>query len=112
MAALIPTPVTLEDLINESSDINTFNNGVKTQLVSPRTTGTDIITVEVTDDPFVSGSTYWEQRFGGGEWKRAGYKSGANKVISYTLPVNTAVVTVHFIVYPWDLADIANYPAK
>ena len=51
MAALIPTPVTLEDLINEASDINTFNNGVKTQLVSPRTKGVESILVAVTDDP-------------------------------------------------------------
>ena len=112
MAALIPTPETLEDLIDNSSDINTFNDGIVAQADSPRTTGTDIITVEVTDDPFVGGSAYWQQKFGTGEWKRADYKSGANKFVSYTLPVNTATVLVHFVVYPWLLADIANYPAK
>lgn len=46
-----PTPVVLEDLINSVSDINTFNDGIKTQLVSPRNLGTQRITVAVVDDP-------------------------------------------------------------
>lgn len=46
-----PTPVTVENLIDETSLINTFNDGVETQLVSPRQLGTQRITVQVTDDP-------------------------------------------------------------
>lgn len=181
MAALIPTPVTLENLIDDDSDINAFNNGVKTQLVSPRTKGVENITVKVKDNPFataiqaatcdanvlntatdatynfetlgvvagdsvvatvsglsanvvsVTGSailmdadicplgteafvvypaTYFEQKFGGGEWKASGIKTGGNTIVSYTLPVDTNTVTVHQVVYPWELTDIANYPAK
>ena len=50
--ALIPTPVTLEDLIDETSDINAFNDGIKTQAVSPRVRPTDRVTVQVADDPY------------------------------------------------------------
>jgi len=46
-----PTPVVLEDLIDSVSLINTFNDGIETQLVSPRTLGTQRITVAVVDDP-------------------------------------------------------------
>ena len=52
MGTLVPTPVTLEDLIDETSDINAFNDGIKTQLVSPRTLGPQRVTVQVADDPF------------------------------------------------------------
>lgn len=47
-----PTPVTLEDLIDETSDVNIMNDGIKTQLVSPRSLPTQRITVQVVDDPF------------------------------------------------------------
>lgn len=186
MAALIPTPVTLEDLIDDDSKINLFNDGIETQLVSPRTKGVEPITVLVTDDPLaprlitsvcdsnvlntisdsaadfvtlgvavgdivvavatgesaavtvvtdlnnlITGTTdlcplgteayyiiaaddrsYWTQKFGGGEWKRAGYKNGNNKLVAYTLPVDTNSVVVHQVVYPWELTDIANYPTN
>ena len=52
--ALIPTPVTLEDLIDKTSDINIFNDGSKTQAVSPRTLGTQRVTVQVVDDPLAN----------------------------------------------------------
>ena len=186
MSVLTPTPVPLESLINSVSDINAFNDGVKTQVVSPRTTGVESITVQVTDDPtapvvttgtadanvvntlvdtsenfvvdhsvevgdvavaLVSGlsavvtniitttnpndslvfatdifplgtetykimkPTYWVQKFGGGEWKKSNIVDGNNVLVAYTLPVNTATVNVHAVVYPWVIADIANYPA-
>ena len=47
-----PTPVTLEDLIDKTSDVNIFNDGIKTQLVSPRSLATQRVTVQVVDDPF------------------------------------------------------------
>ena len=180
MAALIPNPVTLENLIDDDSDINAFNDGVKAQAVSPRTKGVEPVVVQVADDPFaevlvasgaatgtsanqlvdssetftedfvgtavynetddtwalvtsfvdantlglsadimanteaysIRAAAFWEQKFGGGEWKRSGTKDGNNKIVSYTLPVDTNTVTVHGIVYPWELTDIANYPAK
>lgn len=49
--ALIPTPVTLEDLINSVSNVNAFNDGVETQESSPRVLGTQRVTVKVVDDP-------------------------------------------------------------
>ena len=52
--ALIPTDVTLEDLIDETSDINLFNDGIKTQAASPRTLGAQKVVVKVKDDPFSS----------------------------------------------------------
>ena len=182
MAALIPNPVTLENLIDDDSDINAFNDGVKAQAVSPRTKGAEIVLVQVKDDPIAdalvtgtadtdtvntltdSGATfltdgvkvgdaaintasglsavitvatetvltlgtndifplgteaykvipkvYYEQKFGGGEWKRSGVKYGENAIVSYTLPVDGNTVTVHSVVYTWELTDIANYPAK
>lgn len=51
MSTLIPTPVTLEDLIDETALINLFNDGIETQLVSPRTKAVEPVTVQVTDDP-------------------------------------------------------------
>ena len=50
MGALIPTPVTLENLIDVTSDINIVNDGIVTQLVSPRTKGAETVTVGVKDD--------------------------------------------------------------
>lgn len=46
-----PTPVILQDLMTLGTLINLFNDGVETQLVSPRNLGTQRITVQVTDDP-------------------------------------------------------------
>ena len=183
MSTLIPTPVTLEDLIDDDSKINSFNDGVDTQAVAPRTKGgmPERITVKVKDDPTapvfqaaicdanvlntatdgtynfetlgveagwsviatvsglsanvvsVTGSAilmdadicplgteafnviepaYWVQKFGGGEWKKSNIVNGNNELVSYTLPVNTATVNVHAVVYPWELTDIANYPAR
>lgn len=109
MGQLIPTPVTLEELIDESSDINTVNGGGKTQAISPRSSHTDTIIVAVTDDPFVANG-YWVQKQLGGEWVRANAKTGNDVSVSYTLPVNLAVVNVHSVVYPIDLVDIATYP--
>ena len=174
-----PTPVTLEDLIDETSDINIFNDGIKTQLVSPRNLGTQRVTVKVKDDPLaavlqaatcdanvlntatdatynfetlgvvagdsviadvsglsanvvsVTGSailmdadicplgteaftvkkaSYWTQRFAFGEWKQSGSRSGNDASVSYTLPVDTATVLVHEVVYPIALAAIGTYP--
>lgn len=177
-----PTPVTVEDLIDETSLINTFNDGIETQLVSPRNLGTQRITVQVTDDPnaptlesgvadadvanklSASGADFSEvavgdtaintesgasalvtvvdsgtlltlgtsdifpdgdeafrivaaadlgfytQRNAGGEWKRSNAKTGNDSGAAYVLPVNTAAVVVHSIVYPIALADIATYP--
>lgn len=51
MSTLTPTPVVLQDLLTAGADINLFNDGVKTQLVSPRTKGWEPITVQVVDDP-------------------------------------------------------------
>jgi len=51
MSTLTPTPVTLEDLIDDDSKINSFNDGVDTQEVAPRTTGVESVTVQVKDDP-------------------------------------------------------------
>ncbi len=181
MGTLVPTPVTLEDLVNIVSDVNTFNDGVKAQAVQPRSISPQSVTVKVKDDPIapviqaavcdanvlntatdatynfetlgvltgdsviatasglsanvvsVTGSailmdadicpagteafevipaSYWEQKFGNGEWKRSGTKYGENAIASYKLPVNTATITIHQVVYPWALADIANYPSK
>lgn len=47
----LPTPVTLENLIDVTSLINIFNDGIETQLVSPRNLGTQRVTVKVKDDP-------------------------------------------------------------
>lgn len=175
-----PTPVTVENLIDVTADINLFNDGIKTQLVSPRNLGTQRVTVKVKDDPLavpyisstananvlnsvsdslatfetlgvevgdsvvalVSGlsanvtavvsetvltldadilplgtetykvipATFWTQRMGLGEWKQAGSKTGNNKGVSYTLPVNTATVIVDQVVYPIALAAIGTYP--
>ena len=181
MSTLTPTPVTLEDLINSVSLVNTFNDSVETQADSPRTTGVESITVQVKDDPtapvFTSGTcdadvlntltdgsenfttigveigdtviatvsglsanvtavgtttvtmdadicpagteaytiikpSYWVQKFGLGEWKKSNIVDGSNALVAYTLPVDTASVNVHSVVYPWVIADIANYPAK
>ena len=181
MSTLVPTPVTLEDLVNSVSLINTFNDGIETQLVSPRTTGVESITAKVKDDPTapvfqaaicdanvlntatdatydfaalgvdntftvvadvsglsanvvsVTGSailmdadicpagteaftvlepSYWVQKFGGGEWKKSNIVDGNNALVAYTLPVDTNSINVHSVVYPWVIADIANYPAK
>lgn len=49
--ALTPTPVSLETLMDATAKINLFNDGVETQEVSPRTLGTQRITVQVYDDP-------------------------------------------------------------
>lgn len=49
--SLIPTPVTLEDLLDDASKINLFNDGIETQLVSPRTKGAETVIVAITDDP-------------------------------------------------------------
>lgn len=180
MSTLTPTPVTLEDLINSVSDVNTFNDGIKTQAVSPRTTAVESITVQVKDDPtapvFASGTAdtntlnhaidatydfealgveagdtviatvsglsanvvsvsgsditldadicpagteaftvkkpaYWTQKFAGGEWKKSNIVSGYDKLVAYTLPVDTNTVNVHAVVYPWVIASIATYPA-
>ena len=176
--ALTPTPVTLEDLIDSTSDINAFNDGIKTQEVSPRTLGTQRVTVQVADDPFavladsaatattanklvdsgatfvtdgvavgdavyndtddtialvtavdsettlslsadimanledyrVTAASFWTQRDATGEWKRSGSRTGNDESISYTLPVNTATVLVHAVVYPIALASIGTYP--
>ena len=51
MATLTPTPVDLQDLMNSASDINLFNDGIKTQAASPRTRTVEAITVQVKDDP-------------------------------------------------------------
>lgn len=51
MSTLIPTPVVLQELMDAASDINTLNDGVKTQAVSPRTRGVEEIVVQITDDP-------------------------------------------------------------
>ena len=51
MGTLVPTPVTLEDLIDETAKINLFNDGIETQAVSPRVLGPQRVTVQVTDDP-------------------------------------------------------------
>lgn len=184
MGALVPNPVTLEDLINEASNINTFNNGVLAQAVSPRTNGTETIIVAVKDDVlapvFKTGTcdanvlnsvvdtsenfvtdgvevgdfvvadatglsavvtaittttnpndtltldadicpagteaytirkpSYWVQKATDGEWVASGARTGNDKSASYTLPVNTATTTVHDVIYPIDLADIATYP--
>lgn len=183
MGTLVPNTVTLENLIDDDSDINAFNDGVKTQEVSPRTTSPQLVVVQIADDPLapvvvqsgvtdgttanklvdstedfvtatpvevgyavynetddtwalvtavddlntlslsadimITGETYtireasyWEQKFGGGEWKRSGTKYGDNPLVAYALPVDTNSVNVHQIVYPWELTDIANYPTK
>lgn len=176
--SLIPTPVTLEDLIDETSDINAFNDGIKTQLVSPRVRSTDRVTVQVADDPYavladsvadgttasklvdsgatfvtagvqvgdavyndtdntialvtavdsettlslsadifiateayrVTAASYWTQRHATGEWRRSGSRTGNDKSIAYTLPINTASTVVHAVVYPIALANIGTYP--
>lgn len=178
--ALIPTPVTLEDLIDKTADINLFNDGIKTQEASPRTLGTQRVTVQVVDDPLAnvliaSGVTtattadkltdttedfiasgvqvgdavynetdgtfalvtavdsatvlslsadimattetysireasFWTQRDAFGEWKQSGSRSGNDAGVAYTLPVNTASVVVHEVVYPIALAGIGTYP--
>jgi len=51
MTQLIPTPVVLQNLVDDAADINLFNDGVKTQAASPRTQGQETITVQVLDDP-------------------------------------------------------------
>ena len=51
MAALTPTPVALQNLIDVAAKINLFNDGIETQLVSPRSRSPEVITVQVTDDP-------------------------------------------------------------
>lgn len=51
MSVLTPTPVTLENLIDETAKINLFNDGIETQEVSPRTKGAETVTVKVKDDP-------------------------------------------------------------
>jgi len=50
MGVLIPTPVTLENLIDETSAVNVINPAAA-QAASPRKTGTDVVTVQVKDDP-------------------------------------------------------------
>ncbi|MCP4340900.1 MAG: hypothetical protein GY799_18920 [Desulfobulbaceae bacterium] len=62
------------------------------------------------EDYYVIPATYWTQRFGLGEWRQSGSRSGNDKSVSYTLPVNTATVLVHEIVYPIALAAIGTYP--
>jgi len=58
--ALTPTPVTLQNLVDETALINLFNDGIETQLVSPRTDSPQVVAVQVTDDPraptFASGT--------------------------------------------------------
>lgn len=53
MSQLIPTAVPLQDLLTSGSKINTENDGIETQEVSPRVPGRyeQPITVQVTDDP-------------------------------------------------------------
>jgi len=51
MAALIPTPVYLQDLMTITADINLFNDGINTQLVSPRTRAAEALVVQVMDCP-------------------------------------------------------------
>lgn len=180
--ALIPNPQTLENLINDASDVNAFNDGVKAQAVSPRVQGVEEVIVQVADDPFLTPTSsgtasattanklvdaaatfitdgvqvgdsvfnttdntvarvtaldsettlsidadimanletyaireasYWAQKFAGGEWKRSATPpDGNNALLTYALPVTAVAVDVHYIVYPWLIADIANYPAK
>lgn len=47
----LPTPVLLETLMDATAEINLFNDGIETQAVSPRTLGTQRVTVQVKDDP-------------------------------------------------------------
>lgn len=53
MSQLIPTPVNLQDLLTSGSDINTVNDGIKTQEVSPRVSHRywQNVIVKVKDDP-------------------------------------------------------------
>lgn len=108
MATLVPTPVTLENLIDETSAINVINPAAA-QAVSPRNKGTDTVIVAVTDDPWEAGA-YWVQKNLGGNWVRSNAKTGNDSSIAYTLPVNTAATVVHGVVYPIALADIGTYP--
>ena len=59
MSELIPTPVTLEDLIDVTSAVNVINVAATAQ-VSPRRNGTDTVIDQVKDDPlaptFTSGT--------------------------------------------------------
>jgi len=59
MSQLIPTPVTLENLIDETAAINIID-AAATKAVSPRVTPTDVVIVQVKDDPlaptFASGT--------------------------------------------------------
>lgn len=49
MSVLIPTPVTLEDLIDETSAINVIN-AAAAQVVSPRQRGEQLVIVQALDD--------------------------------------------------------------
>lgn len=49
--SLTPTPVVLQNLIDAAADINLFNDGIKTQLVSPRDRSPEVVVVQVKDDP-------------------------------------------------------------
>ena len=179
MSTLTPTAVTLEDLIDVTSDINVLNDGIKTQAVSPRTKDLEVVTVQVKDDPlapaevsgtadgttasklvdstadfvtdgvavgwsavdtvsglstlvtavdslttlsvaddiFIATDTYkllkpafWSQKNLLGEWVKNGNQSGTNKLVAYTLPVDTNSTVVGEIVYPIALAAIGTYP--
>lgn len=179
MSQLIPTAVTLENLIDETAAINVIDL-TATALVSPRRHPGDTVIVQVKDDPraptlesgtadanvlnslsasaadfvtagvavgdaavntdtglsalvtevtsatvlvldadvFPAGTeafkvipaSYWVQKATGGEWRRSGARTGGDKSVAYTLPVNTASTVVHDVVYPIALADIATYP--
>lgn len=186
MPRLQTSPVLLQDLINNASDINSFNDGAKSQQIQPRATALATIAVQVIDDvltPVISsgvanlnvlnalvntavnfldlgvevgdsvlntaantlavvteiitttnpndtlvlgtsdifplgnesyavrGSTFWVQKQATGEWKQSKTKLGTNKLATYNLPIG-GTVQVHQIVYPWNIADLANYPSR
>ena len=81
---------------------------------------TETVATLGTNDIFPAGTeaykiikkAYWTQTLATGEWKKSGIVDGNNVLVAYTLPVDTNSVNVHAVVYPWVIADIANYPTK
>ena len=79
--ALTPTPVALSELQDITSDINSMNAG-EAQEVRPRTRAFDLVTVEVSDDPWAT-PAFWTQKQLTGEWQRSGSKSGYATLADY-----------------------------
>lgn len=80
---LIPTEVTLADLADIDSDINSMRTAGDTAEDVPRTRPLDWVTVSVTDAPgadtgpdYPEGRVFYTQKHFTGEWLRIGSKLG------------------------------------